>query len=126
MLDALAPARCHQCNQYLIRVERLFSGAYPPVKNQIGFLRKYLMRTFGERCSRCGWSERNPATGRVMAEIEHIDGNWLNNRPENLTLLCPNCHSLTPTLKNLNRGRGRAQRRARARAEGLQPPNVRR
>jgi hypothetical protein len=30
-------------------------------------------------------------------EIEHIDGNALNNKLENLCFLCPNCHSQTVT-----------------------------
>jgi hypothetical protein len=64
----------------------------------------------GERCSRCGWKERHPKTNRVPVEVEHIDGNWENNLPGNLTLLCPNCHSLTETFRGLNRGRGRARR----------------
>ncbi len=68
---------------------------------------------------RCGWCERNPATGRVPLELEHVDGDWRNARPENLLLLCPNCHALTPTFKALNKGRGREPRtlarRARAR-----------
>jgi hypothetical protein len=36
------------------------------------------------RCRRCGWGERNLHTGRVPLEIEHIDGDWTNNRTENL------------------------------------------
>jgi predicted HNH restriction endonuclease len=39
--------------------------------------------------------------------VEHIDGNYENDREKNLTLLCPNCHSLTPTFRALNRGNGR-------------------
>jgi hypothetical protein len=46
----------------------------------------------------------------VPIEVEHIDGDWRNSRVENLTLLCPNCHSLTATYRGLNRGRGRAKR----------------
>ncbi|RRR80332.1 HNH endonuclease signature motif containing protein [Streptomyces sp. RP5T] len=39
-------------------------------------------------------------------EVDHIDGNWRNNRVENLRLLCPNCHSTTDSYRG--RGKGRA------------------
>ena len=29
-------------------------------------------------------------------ELHHIDGNRYNNELDNLQILCPNCHSLTP------------------------------
>ena len=38
-------------------------------------------------------------------EIHHIDGNHYNNEESNLQLLCPNCHSLTPTFGALNKKR---------------------
>ncbi len=75
-----------------------------------GFLARALRDYYGEHCQRCGWSQRHPKTARVPVEVEHIDGDWENNRLANLTLLCPNCHSLTPTFRALNRGRGRAHR----------------
>ena len=40
-------------------------------------------------------------------EIDHVNGNYADNSPANLRLLCPNCHALTPTFKGLNRGNGR-------------------
>jgi hypothetical protein len=75
-----------------------------------GSLSRVLKAQYGERCLECGWNQRNPSTGRVPTEVEHIDGDWQNNRLSNLTLLCPNCHALTPTFRGLNRGRGRAHR----------------
>ena len=61
----------------------------------------------------CGWCEINKYSGNVPIELEHIDGNSENNSLENLKLLCPNCHSLTPTYKALNTGNGRHSRRKR-------------
>ena len=71
------------------------------------FIRSYLFEKHGNACSVCGWGKTNPATGRVPLELEHVNGNWMDNSPGNIKLLCPNCHSLTPTYKALNKGRGR-------------------
>lgn len=83
-------------------------GTYGHISSQ--FIKKVLRKRLGDRCSRCGWAAIYPVTGKVPVEIEHIDGNWENNRLSNLTLLCPNCHSLTSTFRGLNRGAGRPHR----------------
>lgn len=72
--------------------------------------RKRLIEQFGAKCMKCGWSEINTITGKCPIELDHIDGNSLNNEFSNLRLLCPNCHSLTPTYKALNKGNGRSKR----------------
>lgn len=94
---------CFKQRSALVKTGKYFS---PSTK----FLRRYLVETIGERCSCCGWDAKHPGTGRVPVEVEHMDGNWQNNAPSNLTLLCPNCHSLTDTYRALNRGRGRPYR----------------
>ena len=101
--------KCHHDHDFRLRSKLLELGAYPAGINP-RFLRRFLIATLGEKCARCGWAERNPRTGRVPVEVEHIDGNFQNVRVDNLTLLCPNCHSLTETFRNLNRGSGRATR----------------
>lgn len=34
---------------------------------------------------------------KLLLEIDHINGNFLDNRCENLRFVCPNCHSQFPT-----------------------------
>lgn len=41
----------------------------------------------------------------IPLELEHRNGDRFDNRIENLTLLCPNCHALTPTYRGRNIGR---------------------
>jgi hypothetical protein len=82
-------------------------------KNISGHLYRFLAAKYNNACSSCGWDKLNPTTGKVPLEVDHIDGNSSNNTEENLRLLCPNCHSLTPSFRNLNKGRGRDWRRAK-------------
>ena len=76
-------------------------------------IRRWLLEQKGEQCWQCGWNEKHPIGDSVPIEVDHIDGDHTNNIPSNLRLLCPNCHSLTPTYKNRNKGNGRHERRQR-------------
>lgn len=67
------------------------------------FIRKYLFEINNNKCQICGWSQENPYSGLIPLEVHHIDGNYKNNKIENLQLLCPNCHSLTKNYKSLNK-----------------------
>lgn len=75
-------------------------------------LRHFLLDKYQGKCSSCRWNKIHPLTKVVPLEINHIDGNSENNKENNLELLCPNCHALTPNFRNLNKGKGRAWRLA--------------
>ncbi|HET6908430.1 MAG TPA: HNH endonuclease [Mycobacteriales bacterium] len=49
-----------------------------------------------EVCALCGcdgsWNGRP-----LRLVIDHVNGDWLDNRIENLRFLCPNCHAQTST-----------------------------
>ena len=64
-------------------------------------IRSRIIKSLGHFCQKCGihtWQDQ-PLT----LELEHIDGDHRNNSRENLTLLCPNCHSQTKTWRNRKR-----------------------
>jgi 5-methylcytosine-specific restriction endonuclease McrA len=53
------------------------------------------------RCERCGLTEwlGKPAP----LQLHHVNGDGKDNRPENLQILCPNCHSQTDSWGGRNR-----------------------
>ena len=78
-------------------------------------LKRVLIKLHGYKCNVCSivdWNSKD-----LTLEMEHRDGHADNNEISNLCLLCPNCHSQTPTYKSKNIGNGRHARRVRY-AEG--------
>lgn len=95
-----------KCNASYRNCERFLNwyiNANMKVSNKS--LRLFLEIIYGYKCSRCKITEWNGKA--ITLEVEHKNGNSKNNYPDNVCLLCPNCHSLTPKFKTKNKGNGR-------------------
>ncbi|WP_230329132.1 HNH endonuclease [Nocardia aurantiaca] len=76
------------------------------------YLRDCSAEARGRTCAVCGiaseWCERP-----LAFVLDHIDGDPIHDRRENLRLICPNSDSQLPAYKSRNRGNGRHSRRER-------------
>ena len=70
--------------------------------------KKIVMEEQEYKCSHCNLSEWMGL--RITLELDHIDGDRLNNIRSNLRCLCPNCHSITDTWK-IGQGSGKKIRK---------------
>lgn len=98
--------KCQQNFAFKDRYEKWIGGVE---EKSTKWLRRALAERDGNNCSVCkisSWMNKP-----IVFELDHIDGNFENNKNHNLRIICPNCHSQTDTYKNKNRGKGRQFRR---------------
>lgn len=55
-----------------------------------------------QHCELCSWAKQTD-DGRLPLELDHINGDNMDNRLVNLRILCPNCHSLQSTHRGRNK-----------------------
>lgn len=65
-------------------------------------IRKYIMEQQSNVCQIC---HKPPVhyNKPLTFILDHIDGNWRNNFPSNIRLICPNCNSQTETFNGRNK-----------------------
>lgn len=63
------------------------------------------------QCGCCALCKVSEWLGQSLKlQLDHIDGRHQNCSPENVRLLCPNCHAQQPTSGSRNNGKGRPER----------------
>jgi len=72
-------------------------GNYTASPRSTTAIKKKLIRERGHQCENCKLEEWMGSP--ITLELEHVDGNNSNHVEDNLQLLCPNCHALTPTWR---------------------------
>lgn len=83
-----------------------------------GKRRERLFEEANHSCTQCGFNKTRD-NGRSILEIDHIDGDHTNNTRENLRVLCPNCHALTPNFRNWGRNPEKSSKRFRKGNKGF-------
>ena len=112
--DEFCSHKCHNEYEYHQYIERWKNGKENGIIGKFSmsnYIKKYFFEKYNNKCQKCGWGEKNEHTNKVPLQHHHIDGNSLNNKEENLQLLCPNCHSLTQNFgsRNKNATNGRSE-----------------
>ena len=60
-----------------------------------GVAKDYVFEQQGKKCGICGIKDWNGQP--IVFQADHIDGDSSNLKPNNLQMICPNCHSQTDT-----------------------------
>jgi len=84
-------------------------GYYGRNMQVAGFVKRFLVDMRGMECEQCGFDKIHPIDNSCLLQVDHIDGDARNCAYENLRLLCPNCHAMTPTFGNRNKHSSRTR-----------------
>lgn len=72
-------------------------------------IKQYILRQQNNGCAICGISFVEPIwmNKLVPFTVDHIDGDYRNNNPYNIRIICPICDRQSPTYGSRNKGKGR-------------------
>jgi 5-methylcytosine-specific restriction endonuclease McrA len=99
--------KCSGVSLFKKTVETFLDGEIPKHPETIKKCIEYIK---GTQCVICG-NEGTHMNSPLTLQLDHIDGNSDNESLSNLRLLCPNCHSQTPTYKGGNKNNPKLDKR---------------
>lgn len=84
-------------------LNKFYEGKLTDTQVRTKTVKKEILKLQDSKCKSCGienlWNGKE-----LMFVLDHIDGNWRNNSPSNVRLICPNCNSQTDTFGVKNKG----------------------
>ena len=93
--------------QKWLKNEYIINGNCPLTKT----IKEFLLKKNNYKCEECGFEGYNRKTGNTILQFHHKDGDSSNNSPENIQVLCPNCHAMTENYMALNKGHSARDKR---------------
>jgi len=88
--------------------EKIKNGQYFYLGSGQNAAKRFVIEERGEACESC---KRKKWLGKkIILSLHHVDGDASNNLPDNLQLLCWNCHSMTPNFGGKNKKSTRVNR----------------
>jgi hypothetical protein len=103
--------KCQHDFNYKEKIKLWLDGKHDGMRGKTStahWIKRYITEVRGHQCECCKikeWMDRS-----ISLDLEHKDGNFKNNKIDNLGLICPNCHSQTDTYKGRNKkGRPRSK-----------------
>ena len=85
----------------IISLQEILDGKHPSYQTFKLKQRLFKANLKENKCEIChirSWNDKE-----ISCELDHIDGNRKNHILRNLRILCPNCHSQTPTFRSKKR-----------------------
>jgi hypothetical protein len=79
------------------KIEKFLKGKLDDDSIRCNTIREYLVSRQGGVCDICKmiplWNKKS-----IVFIVDHVDGNYENNLPNNMRAICPNCNSQTETF----------------------------
>ena len=93
--------KCEGNNKKLLKIERFLNGELNDDCVRDETIRSFLIERQDGVCLTCGiepvWNSKP-----IVFIVDHIDGNYENNSPDNIRAICPNCNSQSETFSGRN------------------------